>query len=89
MLIRPEDYHRVEFYFKGELVSFKLIEEQVYREEPFFINKHIKDYVKNRIEQKIEAKRFSGYIIEQLNTPTYLSRNTGQDSVPVSENQHS
>jgi hypothetical protein len=86
ILIKPEDYYSIEFFFREELVSFKLIEEQEYREEPFFINKYIKDYVRTTIEERIETKRFSSYIIEQLNTPTYLTRNTGQDNVFMSEN---
>jgi len=85
MLIRPSEYNQVEFMFRGEVVSFKLIEEVIDgQEKPYYISKYIKDYVKTRIEQKIEGRRFKSYITEQLNTPTYLTKDTGQNPVPVS-----
>ena len=80
------DEDKISFNFKGEIVKFKIHEQLEEVEKPFFINKYIKDYVKTRIEQDIETKRFRGYIIEQLNTPAYLTKKSGQDTVLVSEN---
>lgn len=87
LILKEEDYEEVEFVFRGETVKFKIVEEQESQNKPFYINKYIKEYVKTRIEQGIEEKRFRSYIIKQLNTPTYLSRNTRQDTVPLSENK--
>ena len=87
MLIKPEIYEKVNFIFRGEVVSFKLIEEVIDgQEKPYYISKHIKNYVKTRIEQKIESRRFKSYITEQLNSPAYSTANTGQDSLSVPKN---
>lgn len=88
VLIRPDEYKHIEFMFRGEVVSFKLIEEVIDGiDKPYYISKHIKNYVKTRIEQKIEGRRFKSYITEQLNSPAYSTANTRQDSIPVPENQ--
>jgi acetone carboxylase gamma subunit len=73
-----EELNTISWYFKGELIEFKVIyqseeERALNAEKPFFIHKDLKEYAKSRIEQTIKTQRFRCYISEQLskaNNPT-------------------
>lgn len=71
LLAPAEDLAKISWYFRGELIEFKVIyqtEEQraLNATKPFFIHKKLKEYAKARIESKIEAQRFRSYLTEQL-----------------------
>lgn len=87
LIIQPEDYPKIEFYFRAEKVSFKLVDGVYIQDKPFYINKFIKDYVKTKLEQQIEERRYRHYITEKLNSPSYATEDTRPNTVLVSKNK--
>lgn len=84
LLAPPSDLKKADFLFRGELVTFKIIEEEgQFDEKPFFVHKKIKEHVKTRIEETIKTQRFGSYISKQLNPTRDRAKNDGQNRVPV------
>ena len=57
------------WYFKGNLIEFKLLQEKEITEEvnkPFYVHYKIKEYARTRIEESIKTSRFRSHIIEEL-----------------------
>jgi hypothetical protein len=71
MLSERGDLDKVDFYFRGELQKFKIIEETITYNREFYIHPKIKYYVKQRIEKRIQEKRLRGSILEELHTLTH------------------
>lgn len=68
------DCQKANFYFRGELVEFKLIEpESNWRsaDAPYYIHKSIKEYVKEKLENNIKEKAFRGHILSKYHSPTH------------------
>lgn len=79
LLDTPENLARISWYFRGELVEFKILyqtEEQraLNANKPLFIHKSLKEYAKSRIEQTIKTQRFRCHISEQLSKINNITR---------------
>jgi len=85
-LSNEENLEKVSFMFRQQKVEFKLINANQEIDNTFYIHKQIKEYVTEKIEERIKSKRLRTHITEQLNTINNLPKSTRQNRLFVPSN---
>jgi hypothetical protein len=83
LLSPPDELADASFLFRGELIEFRIIEEEGTNGSVFYVHNQIKEYVTEKIEQRIKTQRFRSHITSKLNPPRDATKDSGPDRVLV------
>jgi hypothetical protein len=88
LLAPKEQLDQISWYFKGELVEFKVKyqteeEKVIITEKPFFVHKDIKEYAKRKLEDKIKAERLRSYFSGKFSQTDNTTRNIEQNKISL------